>query len=888
MPYGTRQQASRVMPHDVLDRHPIIFVTDLNGVVTHWSKAAAIRLGVDHSSLIRPTLADLVDIDFAAVKSALLTSPDDVWHGLATTSIPDGRRVRLHMTAESSANSLGEREITFVGVPARDESDEREAAWELLGALAERGSEVAVVCDRELIIRYASPTLEQIFGYQPSQVLGASCWAFTHPDDEQAFREQWERALTCSGGDGLVEMRAHHLDGSWRWVRVRITNLIEHGGLQGIVLNIRDITDRKAKDAAQMDRDQLHQTILQTAREGVWAVGLDGVTLFANAKMAELLATTQEELVDRPVWEIFDRASLGIVRHHLPQSSRGASDDHELEVTTPHGECRWLHVRSSPLYDGRGTHIGNLGMYSDISRRKRLEQEFAQLALYDALTSLPNQALFVDRLRQLLHDRERTGDDVAVLFCDIDRFTDVNRVRGHEVGDRVLAAVGTRLLGIVRDGDTVARYGSDHFAVLCPSTGEHEAYELATDICAAISEPFDIGDDRVYITASIGVAATPAALPEYLVSAAESARYRAQERGRARAEVHDATTHTSADERLKLLLDLQTDLDEDRLMMHYQPVVRLSDSAPVGVEALMRWNHRSLGAISPATFIPVAEDGGLMPRLGLWSLRRACLDVMRLPQFEASSWYLAVNLSTRQLTHEGIVDDVRDTLAELSFPADRLLLEVTETAVVTDSTRTVSSLREIRGLGVRIAIDDFGTGYSSLSYLRQFPVDTIKVDRSFVAGMVRDNDDLAIVASIVSLAAAVGVQAVAEGVETAKHAEALRRLGCPFAQGFLWSAAVPADDLPATMATIARTMGRSRAPGRTGHSRRRAIPRSLAADQAVVARIIALHEAGASLTTIAAALNSENLTTADGLRWHRSSVARVIADRQFPGIRATH
>jgi EAL domain-containing protein (putative c-di-GMP-specific phosphodiesterase class I) len=298
----------------------------------------------------------------------------------------------------------------------------------------------------------------------------------------------------------------------------------------------------------------------------------------------------------------------------------------------------------------------------------------------------------------------------------------------------------------------------------------------------------------------------------------------------------------------------------------------------------MRWNHRELGPMSPAKFIPVAEDGGLMPRLGAWSLRRACADAMHHSYSSAGMWHLAVNMSTCQLADPTVFDVVRAALNDTGFPAHRLLLEVTETAVVTDSAQAISTLRAIRELGVRVAIDDFGTGYSSLSNLRQFPVDTIKIDRSFVSGMTTDTDDLAVVASIVSLAAAVGVEAVAEGVETEDQADALRRLGCPLAQGFLWSPAVPAPDLMDTLMEIAR--GRRRSPDAQGPAdgRRPRQLRSPAADEAVVARIIALHQGGASLTTIAAALNADDLTTERGLRWHRSSVARVIADRQFPGM----
>jgi EAL domain-containing protein (putative c-di-GMP-specific phosphodiesterase class I) len=287
--------------------------------------------------------------------------------------------------------------------------------------------------------------------------------------------------------------------------------------------------------------------------------------------------------------------------------------------------------------------------------------------------------------------------------------------------------------------------------------------------------------------------------------------------------------------------------------------------------------------VPPADFIPLAESAGLMSSLGAWGIRRACSEAAQQPGGPSADWQLAVNMSSSQLADRSLLPLVRETLADTGFPADRLVLEVTEASVVTDSTNATSTLRALKDLGVRVAVDHFGAGYSSMTYLRQFPVDTIKIDRSFVAGMTTDADDLAIVASIVSLAAAVGVRAIAEGVETEEQVDALQRLGCPLAQGFLWSQPVPASRLHDALDTIARG-ATSNAGGATRPGQRRRRARPPAEDGVVIARIMALHQAGASLTTIAAALNAENLTTSAGLRWHRSSVARVIADHQFPGL----
>jgi EAL domain-containing protein (putative c-di-GMP-specific phosphodiesterase class I) len=355
---------------------------------------------------------------------------------------------------------------------------------------------------------------------------------------------------------------------------------------------------------------------------------------------------------------------------------------------------------------------------------------------------------------------------------------------------------------------------------------------------------------------------------------AERALQYAKTNGRGRVELHDAKMRRATEGRLQLLADLRHAIAANTLELHYQPIVR-ADNHIVGVEALLRWSHPQLGRVSPAEVIQLAEENGVMPALGRWILNRACVDIATIPDPHAADLHVAVNLSTRQLADPTIVNTVEEALAGSGLPAKRLMLEVTETSVIADPESTSPRLHALRNLGVRIALDDFGTGYSSLTHLRRFPIDTIKIDRSFVAGMGGNSEDFAIVASLISLAATVGLDVIAEGVETDDQAEMLRRLGCAYAQGFLWSPAVPIGELrphlrtPACTPDLRATRSRDtrQPPDETSQVRYQ--------DRA---RIQALHRAGASARAIASTLNSDGRRTPRGKRWSHSTVACVIAE----------
>ncbi len=529
---------------------------------------------------------------------------------------------------------------------------------------------------------------------------------------------------------------------------------------------------------------------------------------------------------------------------------------------------QWFSVRISPtLINGEP---GAVIMHVEVTDMRHAQEALSHQALHDALTNLPNRTLLLDRLDKALEDGARRGSGAAVAFIDLDHFKRVNDSLGHPAGDLLLAQVASRLSQAVRPGDTVARFSGDEFVVVWRDLHSvHEAELLSARLMQTLSVPFQLNGTPVTVSASIGVSVgCLPQTPDELLLAADAVMYDAKAHGRGRVRVFSSDLREGVEQRMATEVGLRQALARDELVLHYQPVVDLTSGRAVGVEALVRWQHPRDGLIGPDRFIPVAEASGLIVPLGRWVLQRACRD--------AASWSgplagldVAVNLSVRQLTQPDVLRHVRDALATSGLAPERLLLEVTESAVMEDAEAAGLALEGLASLGVRIAIDDFGTGYSSLLYLRRYPISVLKLDRAFVSGIGVSADDDAICSSVVSLAHAVSATSIAEGVETLEQYAALRALGCQLAQGFLWSPAVPLDQLAAAVTGLAGiTVPRSASRSRIAVQR---------ADVRVSARIQQLHGAGASLHTIAAALNREGAVNPAGVRWHAHAVARVVA-----------
>ena len=452
----------------------------------------------------------------------------------------------------------------------------------------------------------------------------------------------------------------------------------------------------------------------------------------------------------------------------------------------------------------------------DISERKAFERELTRQAFHDPLTSLPNRALFLNRVEHALARSERSNTRVAILYLDLDNFKIVNDTLGHAAGDALLLSFAERLLSCVREVDTVARLGGDEFAILLESVPSlEEAERMAQRTAEALRVPFEIEDHTVYTTASVGIALaeTHARDAAALIRAADLALYRAKGDGKARYAVYDSSMAADCIERMEIENDLRLALDRGELRVYYQPIVSLGDRQVLELEALVRWVHPARGLLAPSTFIAVAEETGLIVPMGRWVLETACrqLKAIQAQQPSGPPLRLSVNVSARQLWRTDFVDDLAAILAETAIDPAALKLEITETMLISRVELVRKTIDRIRELGVKLAIDDFGTGFSSLSYIKEFPVDAIKIDRSFVEGLGHGPDGEALVRNVIELGRSLGLPVTGEGVETEEQWRRLQDLGCELGQGYLFARPLSAEDLSSLL--IANAANESPVPG---------------------------------------------------------------------------
>ncbi|HUR17767.1 MAG TPA: EAL domain-containing protein [Acidimicrobiales bacterium] len=577
------------------------------------------------------------------------------------------------------------------------------------------------------------------------------------------------------------------------------------GHLTGLAFDRAELfeRDRKAREVLAEREEQLAEA-QRTAALGSysWVLGTGDVAWsdelyrvfgFAKGEVTDLRAAVRSRVHPDDSAKVA-AAVAGAVEN--PDKS-----EMEYRIVLPGGEVRWLHARVSPVLgtDGRPARLN--GTIQDITDRKITEEVMAFQALHDSLTHLPNRTMFLDRLSQALGRRARKLNGLAVLFLDLDRFKWLNDSLGHPAGDELLMEVARRLQGAMRPGDTVARFGGDEFVVLCEELdNESEAEALASRFAHVLAEPMVVADEETRVTVSTGIAFAPPGStdcsPETLLRDADAAMYQAKERGRNCHEMFNVATRLMAITRHETVNALRLGIERGDLVVHYQPEVDITTGRVVGVEALVRWQHPERGLLAPAEFIALAEDSGLIVELGRQVLEVACSQVMAWHERSGGKnpVVLAVNLAARQLMAPDLCDVVGAALAHSGMPAGRLCLEITESVLLEDAQDSARALEQLKALGVRIGVDDFGTGFSSLTYLKRFPVDSLKIDRSFVDGLGHDREDRAIVASVVDLAHAFGLTTIAEGVETLEQLGELRKIGCEQGQGYLWSPPLPADE----------------------------------------------------------------------------------------------
>jgi diguanylate cyclase (GGDEF)-like protein/PAS domain S-box-containing protein len=621
-----------------------------------------------HESTLRDPLALPNDEDGSVLVAPLFIR--DQLRGMMVVATPE----EMPASAADSLRALSSQVALALESAALTEDLLLRQSGARFASLVKNSSDVVAVMEPDTVLRYASPSASRVLGFDPVELEGTRFVELIHPDDKT-------RALSflTSPGDGegntsLMEFRMRHRDGSYLSTETLRTSLLHDQNVKGIVLNTRDITERK-----------------------------------------------------------------------------------------------------------------------------QFEEQLQHQAFHDPITNLANRALFRDRVLHAIERQERDKKPIAVLFMDIDDFKTVNDSLGHAAGDRLLQEVGDRLKKALRSADTAARLGGDEFAILLEDGGEGvRAAEVAERIMQMLEEPFALDGKEVFVHASVGIAVADGAgdvdedAAETLMRNADVAMYMAKERGKGRYQVFEPEMHDTALRRLELKADLQRALDHDEFILHYQPVIELESGRITGVEALIRWIHPKRGIVQPLEFIPLAEETGLIVPIGRWVLGEACRYAIQLQNEFPSDpteapFHMAVNLSARQLARPEIVDEVRDILAETGLAAPALILEITESMVMQDMELAIERLNQLKQLGVLLAIDDFGTGYSSLNYVRRFPVDILKVDKSFIDEVADGGESSALTAAVIELAGILNLKPVAEGIERADQLERLMELKCDMGQGYFFA-----------------------------------------------------------------------------------------------------
>jgi diguanylate cyclase (GGDEF)-like protein/PAS domain S-box-containing protein len=633
-----------------------------------------------------------------------------------------------------------------------------------------------------------SQELYRIFGLAPEEQK-ASLDMFQrllHPDDRHRVLELVERARTAGTGFAC-EHRVVRPDGTVRVLQARGEVHADGAGRPATMVGTaQDVTDRvRAQQAAQR-----LAAIVQSSSDAIYSVAADATVTSWNAAAERLFGRPAAEMLGHPIASVWPPEQLAVNRSMFERALAGeVITDVETVRLRRDGTRVAVTVSWSPIKDDAGAITGVSVIARDITQRQQLEEQLVRQALHDPLTGLANRALFADRLEHALARGRRPGATVAILVIDLDGFKDINDSLGHDAGDDLLTIAGMRLQGHARPDDTVARLGGDEFGVLLEDIAAAEAVRSAEALLEGLATPIVLRDRDLTPTASIGIAIAVGEDAETLLRNADTAMYAAKSQGKGRYALFEPAMHATVIERLDLAADLSRAVEKRQLHLCYEPQISLASGRICGLEALVRWRHPTRGEVSPGEFIPLAEETGMILPIGRWVLREACRQVKawqeRWPT--PTPLTIAVNLSARQLQHPGVVDEVSAALAAAGLDPRSLVLEITETAIMEQLDAAIRILTELRRLGLRLALDDFGTGYSSLSYLQRLPVDILKIDRSFVGGVARSTEDSALARGILTLGQTLGLEVVAEGIETAEQLAALRELGCQLGQGYFFA-----------------------------------------------------------------------------------------------------
>lgn len=664
--------------------------------------------------------------------------------------------------------------------------------------------EVIFQTDREGRWTFLTPAWIECTGFLLSDSIGMHFLEFIHPDDHALASYEFECLLQGEKPSSRYELRYISQKNGLQWAEMHTWPILGNNSeIQGISGILNDITERKLTEKALQEREQHFQSLIENATDVIMVLDIKGTIHYVSPSVERILHYTPSALVQRTIYHFIHSDETTVARYALGmalQSPGKPQNLGEYRFCMQDGTWKVFEVIATSLLDNP-TVQGIVVNCHDITERKAAEERLQRMALYDALTGLPNRAFLMERLQQMLEHLQKQPDYLfAMLFLDMDNFKVVNDSLGHLVGDEFLKEITFRLRECVRAEDMVARLGGDEFTILLDSIKHAaDAIEIADRIKAALARPFLLDTHEIIATASIGIALGSMGYQhaQDLLRDADTAMYHAKEQGKAGYAIFDQNMHTRAMERLLLQTDLQHSIERRELRIHYQPIVELASDRIIGFEALLRWQHPQRGLLPPSEFVNVAEETGSIIPIGHWVLLEACQQLrlwqMRFPQGEALT--MSVNLSNKQFKHLDLNRDIDDILQQSGITADRLTLEIPETVIMEKTEFTAQALHNLQSRGVRLCIDDFGTGQASLSHLYNFPIYSLKIDSSFVNSLENNERGLTMVHAMVTLASNLGIEVIAEGVETALQAAYLRNMGCSYAQGFFFSNALDSTAL---------------------------------------------------------------------------------------------
>jgi diguanylate cyclase (GGDEF)-like protein/PAS domain S-box-containing protein len=653
--------------------------------------------------------------------------------------------------------------------------------------------------DAEGRVVRVSASVKDLLGYAPDEVLGMKLAdLYVEPDGRTKFLA----ALQAAGGSVKgYEAPLRHKNGTAVWVATHSRLLRDaQGTVQGVEGVARDMTEQRRSQAKMIT---LAGAVEQTA-DMVMITDRGGVVEYVNQAFCDITGFAADEVIGKlpnimksgkqadayyaELWRVI--LTGNVFNGVLINKRKDGSFYYEEKTITPFKDER-----------GRITHFVATGR--DITERMQTQERLQHLAYHDVLTKLPNRALLMERLDHATSQSRRHGGRLALLFLDLDRFKVINDTLGHDFGDRLLQVLAERLRQCVREEDTVARLSGDEFAILLENVGAVEdVAEVASKVLGVFARPFEIFDRELFVTTSIGISLFPSDgdSGKALLKHADTAMYRAKDGGRNGYQFYSAEMGAAALERLTLETNLRRAMERGEFELHYQPQLDMKQRKVVGVEALLRWNHPERGLISCGDFIPMLEETGLIVPVGAWVIKTAYRQICGLQQDRPEPLRLAINLSPRQFHSINLMEQIMEAARDVCIDPSQVEFEITESLLMGGSTTILDTLSRLSDLGYRFAIDDFGTGYSSLAYLKRFPINTLKIDRSFVRDMPGDRDDTAIVNTIVAMARSMDLEVTAEGVETEEQAASLRAFGCDSYQGFLFSHPLSLEQLRAFLA----------------------------------------------------------------------------------------